>query len=504
MMNDRDLELLDAWRHGLISEDEFCDLEQRLNEDAEFRAALRAMADIEEGLCALAIQPLPIGLASDAAETRSSNRFVYAGWVVAAVLLIGLLVAVNSRQPDVDADMAQQPSDALAEESPVAVLTRAIDVEWKHAKRFQAGIGQPVTEKHLRLESGIVEVSFRSGATVTVEGPAKLRIDSAMKCFSHYGKLTANCPPSAHGFTVKFRGGQVVDLGTEFALDAQPEGKTKVHVLDGEVIVALTDDDENVLREQNLKGNSAVEMDPDESAISSIEFDAEPYSGLQRAALIQSQPIKLQFDLGHRAGLYSGTNSPAHAAGDMLPHESSWTQLVGDQSGTLVMADGNLCPHSIRVDYGHGDGVIDWDAAPVDPTGRVWNKAEPFFNTALCQDHRPWDFDLGLRVAGLPAGTYRVYALCRSIRRPTAAYDVSFGLNLDRQVDEPLEMPSMENLTGREWEEGMTYAVADVEVSSPDDWVTFITRYSRERSQKTTAHHGRSVLLGLQIVEIRD
>ncbi|CAN0448476.1 unnamed protein product, partial [Hapterophycus canaliculatus] len=84
--------------------------------------------------------------------------------------------------------------------------------------------------------------------------------------------------------------GRVVDLGTEFALDSQPEGKTEVHVLDGEVIVALTDDQENVLKEQNLRGSSAVELSPDDSAISSIAFNADPYSELQRASLIRSEP----------------------------------------------------------------------------------------------------------------------------------------------------------------------------------------------------------------------
>ena len=47
-----------------------------------------------------------------------------------------------------------------------------------------------------------------------------------------------------------------------------------------------------------------------------------------------------------------------------------------------------------------------------------------------------------------------------------------------------------------------TYAVGEVEISGPEDWATFITRYSRERSIKSTPHHGRSVLLGLQIIEI--
>jgi len=148
--------------------------------------------------------------------------------------------------------------------------------------------------------------------------------------------------------------------------------------------------------------------------------------------------------------------------------------------------------------------VIDWNAAPVDPSGSIYTKAAPFFDTALCQDHRPWDFDLGIRVAGLPAGTYRVYALCRSIRRPTAAYDVSFGINLDQQLSKPLALPPMDNLLDVTWKEGLTYAVTDVDVSAAEDWVTFITRYSRERSIRTTPHHGRSVLLGLQIVELRD
>ncbi len=428
----------------------------------------------------------------------------FTGWIAAASLLIALFANTHTNSPPPDSKPAQRLVDEPSIELPVAVLTRAIGVEWEHPTRFQAELGKAVTEKYLRLKSGILEVSFSSGAVVTIEGPARLRIDSPMKCVSMLGKFAANCPPSAHGFTVRFKGGKIVDLGTEFALESGRDGKTSVHVLSGEVIVAATDDNEKVLREINVKGNSAVELDPDTGGIDEIAYAGEAFIELQRESLIRSQPVKLQFDLGHRAGLYSGTNSPAHASGDMLGHEDVWTQIVGDQSGAFVMADGNLCPHLIQVDYGHGDGSIDWNAAPVDPTGRIWPKAEPFFNTALCQDHRPSDFDLGVRISGLPPGTYRVYALCRSIRRPTAAYDVSFGVNLDQQLADPLAMPPMDSLAGREWEAGLTYAVSDVEVSSPEDWVTFITRYSRERSVRTTPHHGRSLVHGLQIVEIRN
>ncbi|MEO1973333.1 MAG: hypothetical protein ABGX07_17370, partial [Pirellulaceae bacterium] len=453
-------------RDGELDEMRLAEIHDLLAASPEARRAYLEYNQLSRMLSAEQLPPV----ASDGAVAASggvrrdpeaaSNRFLsLAGWGIAAALLIGIVIASSGNNTGDQDSIQPHVAEQVVAEPPTAVLTRAIDIEWEHERRFQAELGQPVSERVLRVKSGIAEITFSSGATVTVEGSAKLRIDSPMSCFSMWGRFAANCPPSAHGFTVRFKGGKVVDLGTEFALDSEREGKTAVHVLSGEVIVAATDDEENVLQEISVKGNSAVELNPDTGGIGVIEYDGEAFNNLQRESLIRSQPIKLQFDLGHRAGLYKGVNAPAHAAGDMFAHEDVWTQIVGDQAGAFVMADGNLCPHPIRVDYGHGDGIIDWNATPVDPSGSVYSKAEPFFNTALCQDHRPWHFDLGMRVAGLPAGTYRVYALCRSIRRPTAAYDVSFGVNLDRQLDKPLAMPPMNDLGGAKWQDGLTCAI---------------------------------------------
>jgi hypothetical protein len=49
----RDLEVLDAWRHGRLSQDEFTELQDRFRTEAELRAALRELAEVEEGLSAL-------------------------------------------------------------------------------------------------------------------------------------------------------------------------------------------------------------------------------------------------------------------------------------------------------------------------------------------------------------------------------------------------------------------------------------------------------------------
>ena len=207
--------------------------------------------------------------------------------------------------------VAQSP-----EPIPDFVLTRAIDVAWSNPSDLRPGIGEAIKQIDLGIESGIIEISFSSGATVTLEGPAWLKLDSEMKCRLVHGKLAANCPPSAYGFVVEFPKGNVLDLGTEFGHQHVARWETDVHVLDGEVIVSCTDSDHRVLSEQNLLGNSAVAVG---DQIEEIAYDEKPFAGLKRDRLVHSQPIKLQFDLGHRAGLYAGTNAPRPRGGRHVP-----------------------------------------------------------------------------------------------------------------------------------------------------------------------------------------
>ena len=49
------------------------------------------------------------------------------------------------------------------------------------------------------------------------------------------GRLTVKVPEEAIGFTVQTPSGDVVDLGTEFAVDVGKKGATELYVLDGTV-----------------------------------------------------------------------------------------------------------------------------------------------------------------------------------------------------------------------------------------------------------------------------
>jgi uncharacterized protein YaiE (UPF0345 family) len=84
------------------------------------------------------------------------------------------------------------------------------------------------------LESGIAQLEFFSGVTVIVEGESEFEIHSPMEMTVYKGKMRALVPIAARGFKVSTATGDVIDLGTEFALDVSSDG-TEMHVLQGEI-----------------------------------------------------------------------------------------------------------------------------------------------------------------------------------------------------------------------------------------------------------------------------
>src|SRR5262249_12831147 len=146
----------------------------------------------------------------------------------AVVLVTGLYVAFR-------------PGAAAPEASPerphgkieIATVLKAEDVRWEAGDGAAPAAGGVVTAGRLRPGSGRLTLAFFSGASLTVEGPADLELLAADRIFCHHGKLRARVPRGAEGFTVLAAGYEVVDLGTEFALNLAPGGKSQVMVFEG-------------------------------------------------------------------------------------------------------------------------------------------------------------------------------------------------------------------------------------------------------------------------------
>lgn len=115
----------------------------------------------------------------------------------------------------------------------IALITRLVNATWG-AGQQPLDIGDALLPGRFSLASGYAQVEFFCGATVIIEGPAELDLQSPLLARVRSGRLRAQVPPAARGFSLEVDDMTVIDLGTEFGLSVSDEGAS-VQVFEGEV-----------------------------------------------------------------------------------------------------------------------------------------------------------------------------------------------------------------------------------------------------------------------------
>jgi hypothetical protein len=231
--------LIDDALEGTISEADFLRLEAELSVDPvarrEYydRVFLSTLLDAEE--------TTPHEQASDLNRVTSDTpgrRWRLAFAAMAAVCASLLLVIVwqwQGRSTSNTAPVASDPATNSTEEelqsSGFAILSGQADAVWGDVALSPGGIVPP---GEFRLESGLAQFELFSGVTLVVEGEAQFSILSPMEVSVTSGKIRARVPEPAQGFRLLTKAGEVVDLGTEFAVNVSAD-QSEVHVLDGEI-----------------------------------------------------------------------------------------------------------------------------------------------------------------------------------------------------------------------------------------------------------------------------
>ncbi len=155
---------------------------------------------------------------------------VLGSWLVYSQVSNGSSKPIQSTELETSND---HESSQEATARGVALLTRLVDVTW--------GDNQPAVEAgaalspgRFAIKAGHAQVEFFCGATIVLEGPAELELESATLAKVHRGRLRAHVPPAARGFSLEVGELTVVDLGTEFGLSVSPGGAS-IQVFEGEV-----------------------------------------------------------------------------------------------------------------------------------------------------------------------------------------------------------------------------------------------------------------------------
>jgi hypothetical protein len=168
-----------------------------------------------------------------------------------------------------DADLRIQSGvDAAA--ASVAKITATRNCLWRAATRGVGFGSQLLPGQRLELAAGLVEITFDDGAAVVLEGPATFDVRARGQAQLLDGRLAAIVPERAAGFEVGTSRVNVIDLGTEFGLMAEPEGATEVHVFNGLVKAQLLDESGKQVRTVELNTSEAARIQPAAAMVARI------------------------------------------------------------------------------------------------------------------------------------------------------------------------------------------------------------------------------------------
>ncbi len=118
----------------------------------------------------------------------------------------------------------------------VGRITGMADVKWAD-RSTEAFCGAHVSMgRKYALTSGLMEITYNTGAKVILQGPVTYHVESKNGGFLPIGKLTGKVEvETAKGFSIRTPTATVTDLGTEFGVEVSQEGNTTSHVFRGSV-----------------------------------------------------------------------------------------------------------------------------------------------------------------------------------------------------------------------------------------------------------------------------
>lgn len=252
---------------------------------------------------------------------RQTRRF-QASMAVGAVALLGLALVIHQFVFD-RADPVS--AGTLAARNSIAVLASTAEAVWTDPTEARQA-GQSLPTGWLRLSSGAVQIEFARGARVVLEGPAEFQLISENQAELRTGRMRAQVPEPAKGFTITTPGMVVVDRGTEFACSVPALGAPEVHVFVGEVDLNLARSGGTM---QSLRENQAVRVQDGLAHV--IESTPGAFMSEQELARRTAENIRVRVAQWRKAsGKFSQqTNALIHL--DFEP-EGTWQRFLDNRA----------------------------------------------------------------------------------------------------------------------------------------------------------------------------
>jgi hypothetical protein len=366
--------LLDTFVDGTATPAQRDQLETRLRAEPRARQFYVAYLDLHA-----ALQWRTRGEAAPRPRPARRRWALPFGTVAAAGIVLALgLLALRSYQPGTeDGDLPELPD---APPGAVAVLIGNPQTVWEPDMRLPTATGAPLPPGRLKLKAGVVEIAFRSGGEVLLEGPADLDVRAPDRAFLHKGKLTANVPQGAEALRLDMPGVAVTDRAGECGLLCDETGRSEVHVFAGQVDADPTDGAGAPRPGTRLHGGGGARLDAERQTLMPVPLNAEAFAHLR--------PDIRVIEASVRGGQFA--QRPFPTAGLLVKHsiaDYTWeSYLCFDLSGVkgkVSEARVRLVPvrvgmplvnaAALAADTAWAEATLTWDSRPASgPVLATW------------------------------------------------------------------------------------------------------------------------------------
>jgi Concanavalin A-like lectin/glucanases superfamily/FecR protein len=241
----------------------------------QMHALLRAEHGLLASWEAAEIQPLASSR-STFWQSRLARRSLAAfSAAVSLACVVALLLWPAANRDDSSALRAQRPYRGPI----VGHLTKQVHAKFLYGAHGETipTAGSAVRQGTYELQSGIIEIKSASGAVLTIEAPATFTLADDQCVRMGNGKLAAHVPKEASGFRVETASATVVDLGTDFAVEAVTGKDSEVHVFNGEVRINLHGSKTSDARPLHLTTGKAARIDFLTGMPSGIDLDEDRF-----------------------------------------------------------------------------------------------------------------------------------------------------------------------------------------------------------------------------------
>ena len=208
--------------------------------------------------------------------------FLIGALLTGLLMLIAWLVPVSG-----PVEIAKTPSSLPTVVDPktelVGRITGMVDCKWADPQTETVYDANVRLGRRYALHSGLMEITYATGAKVILQGPVTYKVESRNGGFISVGKLTGTVEvEKAKGFVVRTPTAVVTDLGTEFGVLVQEDQSVEVQVFRGLVEIQRRDGVGKTAsaKPMRLSAGEGVRVTRNVPQIARLEADASAYPSL--------------------------------------------------------------------------------------------------------------------------------------------------------------------------------------------------------------------------------